>query len=71
MDRGAWRATFHRVTQSQTRLKQLSTFNEQPLVSNHPQFMNRLALKLDQAYPNSKNKYYEVIVSCKTSPVTS
>ena len=71
MDRGAWWATVHRVTQSQTWLKQLSTFNEQPLVSNHPQFINRLALKLDQAYPNSKNKYYEVIVSCKTSPVTS
>ena len=25
MDRGAWRATVHRVTQSQTRLKRLST----------------------------------------------
>ena len=25
MDRGAWRATVHRVTKSQTRLKQLST----------------------------------------------
>ena len=24
MDRGAWRATVHRVTKSQTRLKQLS-----------------------------------------------
>ena len=25
IDRGAWRATIHRVTQSQTQLKQLST----------------------------------------------
>ena len=25
MDRGAWRATVHRVTKSQTRLKQLNT----------------------------------------------
>ena len=26
MDRGAWRATDHRVTKSQSRLKQISTF---------------------------------------------
>ena len=27
MDRGAWQATVHRVTKSQTRLKQMSTLN--------------------------------------------
>ena len=27
MDRGAWWATVHRITQCQTRLKQLSTYN--------------------------------------------
>ena len=31
MDRGAWRATVHRVAQSQTGLKQLSSSNNIPI----------------------------------------
>ena len=30
MDRGAWRATVHRLTKNQTRLKQLSTDTHRP-----------------------------------------
>ena len=36
MDRGAWRATVHGVTQSQTRLKQLSTQKCQRDVNSTP-----------------------------------
>ena len=35
MDRGAWRATVHRVAKSQTRLKQLSTTQQQPSILLH------------------------------------
>ena len=42
LDRGAWRATVHRVTQSWTRLKRLST---------HAQFMNSFRL----CFPFSSN----------------
>ena len=35
MDRGAWQATVHRVTKSQTRLKQLSTTHQQPSILLH------------------------------------
>ena len=33
MDRGAWQATIHRVAQSQTQLKQLSTAQDRPITN--------------------------------------
>ena len=39
MDRGAWRVTLHRVTQSWTRLKQLSTHTN--TCQQHQVFTNR------------------------------
>ena len=47
MDRGAWRATVHRVTQSQTRLKQLSTHAH----GNHIKVLKLVNKRaLDQGY---------------------
>ena len=35
MDRGVWGATVHRVTKSQTQLKQLSTHAHHPMAFDH------------------------------------
>ena len=45
MDRGAWKATVHRVAKSWTRLKRLSTHTKctiNVMRSNHPQIIPRL-----------------------------
>ena len=52
MDRGAWWATIHRVTKSQTQLKQLSTHNVPYL---HPPCFPQL-------YSSLENQYLEVTV---------
>ena len=39
MDRGAWQATVHRVAQSWTQLKRLSTFAHVLTPKYHPQFL--------------------------------
>ena len=41
MDRGAWRTTVHRVTKSQTQLKQLSTHARPRCYNRHFRYVNR------------------------------
>ena len=46
MDRGAWRVTVHGVSESQTRLKQLSTHTWAPLAGTMPSRVKQAALKI-------------------------
>ena len=41
MDRGAWRATVHRVAESQTRLKQLGMHTHTPIITAPDKFFRQ------------------------------
>ena len=51
MDRGAWRATVHRVTKSQTRLKQLNMDARTINKHGHPNFLLRCMPLLFNSHP--------------------
>ena len=67
MDRGAWRATVHSVTKSQTWLKRLSPHSTMPILEIAFLFQLGMSKQKSSFFPESKKKQKEILLSIQVS----